>query len=84
MVALTAETFRPFLAANPCCLVDFYAPWCPHCQVLAPEYEQAAERLLKSAGESIPDSEALYVVIYVDVCSIQGFLSPASSSIVVE
>ena len=36
--------------------------------------------VLEFVGESVPDSEPLYVVIYVDVCSIKGLLSPANFS----
>jgi thiol:disulfide interchange protein len=33
VVGLTDESFAGFLAENPVALVEFYAPWCPHCKV---------------------------------------------------
>jgi len=42
---LTTETFDAALEENKFLLVQFYAPWCSHCQRLAPEYEKAAEAL---------------------------------------
>jgi protein disulfide-isomerase A1 len=35
----------PYRQANPFVMVKFYAPWCGHCQTLAPVWEQAAETL---------------------------------------
>lgn len=40
---LTADTFSK--TKKGIWLVEFFAPWCGHCQQLAPEYEKAAKAL---------------------------------------
>lgn len=41
VVSLTEKTFREAMnKTDEVWLVDFYAPWCPHCRVFAPEYEK--------------------------------------------
>ncbi|PIA15696.1 thioredoxin-like protein, partial [Coemansia reversa NRRL 1564] len=44
VVVLTKENFAKETAEGPW-FVKFYAPWCPHCQTLAPVWEQVSERL---------------------------------------
>ncbi|KAF8196834.1 hypothetical protein K438DRAFT_1673052 [Mycena galopus ATCC 62051] len=39
---LDAKSFRKAMKANQTSLVAFVAPWCGHCQRLAPEYSKAA------------------------------------------
>lgn len=43
VTSLNADTFqtRVLQSADPW-VIDFYAPWCGHCQVFAPEFEQLA------------------------------------------
>jgi protein disulfide-isomerase A1 len=45
VVQLTGETFNEFISDNAVVMAEFYAPWCGHCQALAPEYEDAATTL---------------------------------------
>ena len=39
------QEFNQTLHAQKWTFVDFYAPWCPHCQKLAPIFEETAQML---------------------------------------
>uniref|UniRef100_A0A915JGP5 Protein disulfide-isomerase A6 homolog n=1 Tax=Romanomermis culicivorax TaxID=13658 RepID=A0A915JGP5_ROMCU len=46
VIDLTANNFKHrVLDSDGIWIVEFYAPWCGHCQSLAPEYEKAAKAL---------------------------------------
>jgi len=40
---LTDANFEPFVTANPYTFVEFYAPWCGHCQQLTPIFVSSAK-----------------------------------------
>lgn len=42
---LSYDNYYRFLERHPLILMEFYAPWCKHCQELAPHYREAAKRL---------------------------------------
>ncbi|KAF0919999.1 hypothetical protein E2562_032451 [Oryza meyeriana var. granulata] len=51
VLLLSASNFSSFLAARRHVMVEFYAPWCAHCQALAPDYAAAAAELAPLAHE---------------------------------
>lgn len=50
VVVLGERNFSGFVEGNRFVMVEFYAPWCGHCQALGPEYAAAATEL---KGEAV-------------------------------
>ncbi|CAJ1955965.1 unnamed protein product [Sphenostylis stenocarpa] len=50
VVVLKDKNFSEIVKNNRFVMVEFYAPWCGHCQALAPEYAAAASEL---KGENV-------------------------------
>ncbi|MCO5586323.1 hypothetical protein L7F22_040262 [Adiantum nelumboides] len=72
VVVLTSANFSQFLAANHYVMVEFYAPWCGHCQALAPEYATAATEL-KASGVFLAKVDATLEAEIAQEHGVQGY-----------
>lgn len=59
VVTLTADNFEDLvLNSDHHWMVEFYAPWCGHCKNLAPEWEEAAQKLSGQVKLGMVDATA--------------------------
>jgi protein disulfide-isomerase A6 len=59
VIKLTANNFKKeVMNGSEMWFVEFYAPWCGHCQKLAPEWEKAANILKGIVKVGAVDAEA--------------------------
>lgn len=77
-VALTEDSFDPFLKEHKFSFVNFYAPWCIWCQRLEPTWEAFAEELERnehSANEIQVDVAKVDCVANRNLCSAQRIMA---------
>ncbi|XP_052185034.1 protein disulfide isomerase-like 1-4 [Diospyros lotus] len=72
VVVLTDRNFSGFVEDNRYVMVEFYAPWCGHCQALAPEYAAAATEL-KTEGVPLAKVDATEENALAEEYEVQGF-----------
>ncbi|KAA8550402.1 hypothetical protein F0562_002086 [Nyssa sinensis] len=72
VVVLKEGNFSDFIENNRYVMVEFYAPWCGHCQALAPEYAAAATEL-KSEAVVLAKVDATEESELAEQYEVQGF-----------
>ncbi|KAK7312563.1 hypothetical protein VNO77_36510 [Canavalia gladiata] len=72
VVVLKERNFTTVVENNRFVMVEFYAPWCGHCQALAPEYAAAATEL-KSDGVVLAKVDATVENELAHEYDVQGF-----------
>ncbi|XP_058184746.1 protein disulfide isomerase-like 1-4 [Rhododendron vialii] len=72
VVVLGERNFSEFVEGNRFVMVEFYAPWCGHCQALAPEYAAAATEL-KGEAVALAKVDATEESELAEEYEVQGF-----------
>ncbi|CAH9080410.1 unnamed protein product [Cuscuta epithymum] len=72
VVVLKEGNFSDFIAKNKHVMVEFYAPWCGHCESLKPEYAAAATEL-NGHGVALAKVDATEETELAQKYEVQGF-----------
>jgi len=72
VLVLTKKNFDKAIKGHHLILVEFYAPWCGHCQDLAPKYEEAA-KLLVGTGVKLAKIDATAETELASKYEIEGY-----------
>ena len=64
VLVLTDDNFDDLIESNEFILVEFYAPWCGHCQKLAPAWAELAKAFEDNAKVKIAKLDCTQVVMY--------------------
>lgn len=72
VVVLKEGNFSEFVEKNRFVMVEFYAPWCGHCQAMAPEYAAAATEL-KDEGVALAKVDGTEENELAQKYEVQGF-----------
>lgn len=72
VVHLTATNFDPVTKEEASVLVLFYAPWCGHCKMIKPEYENAAAKMKLEKVHGITSRYGLCRLLIVGMFRFQG------------
>lgn len=72
VIDLDFSTFHNFIKSNDFVFVEFYAPWCGHCKMLAPIWEQLAQTL-KDSPVKVAKVDAAKDTLLAQEFEIQGF-----------
>ncbi|KAM7259081.1 hypothetical protein ACFE04_014822 [Oxalis oulophora] len=73
VVVLKERNFTSFIEDNQFVMVEFYAPWCGHCQALAPEYAAAATELKDEKEVTLAKIDATEETELAHEYNVQGF-----------
>lgn len=67
---IDAKQLKDLIAREKIVLVDFWAPWCPHCRKINPAYEQIATEYagrLKAVKVDMDEDETLWEELNVEL-----------------
>lgn len=74
VLVLTEQTIDEAIASFPYLIIKFYAPWCPHCQELAPEYASAAgSEEIKQLGVTFAEVDVEFHSQLADKFDVTGY-----------
>ena len=65
VLVLTNDNFQEAVDGNEFILVEFYAPWCGHCQKLAPAWAELAKAFEDNAKVKIAKLDCTQVCIVI-------------------